>query len=80
MNKRKPKAPRARNHLVVHAIKRKAGAHRKSGKAQRRDDQVEHNRGVAQWSSTRLLTGRPRFDSERPYHENFHKSASAAPL
>lgn len=65
--KRKPKAPRARNHLVVHAIKRKAGAHRKSGKALRRNDQVDHLRGVAQLvQSTRLLTGLSSVRSRAP--------------
>ncbi len=46
--KRKPKAPRARNYLVVLAIRRKAGVHSESSKARRRHDQVEHLRGVAQ--------------------------------
>lgn len=73
--KRKPKALRVRNHLAVHAIKRKAGAHRKSEKAQRRSSQVEHLRGVAHWSSSRLLTDRSQFDSVRPYHF-FHKAMS----
>lgn len=70
--KRKPKAPRARNHLVVHAIKRKAGAHRKSGKALRRNDQVEYNRGVAQLvQSIRLLPGVSSVRSRAPLPISF---------
>jgi hypothetical protein len=72
--KRKPKAPRARNHLVVHAFKRKAGAHRKSGKALRRKDRVEHNRGLTQLvQSIRLLSEESQGSNPAPPTKFFHK-------
>lgn len=79
--KRKPKAPRARNHLVVHAIKRKAGAHRKSGKALRRNDQVEHYRGLTQLvQSIRLLSEESQGSNPAPPTNFFHKTMTAVLL
>lgn len=70
--KRKLTAPRVRNHLVVPAIKRKAGAHRKSGKAQRRDEQMDHLKEVAHFAH---LVNRGLATKRR---EDFHKRAVAA--
>ena len=54
--KRKRKLPAARNPFVALALKRKAGAHRKTAKAMRRAEKVNLQGDVARRSSGRLLT------------------------
>lgn len=64
--KRKPKlAPR--NPFVVASLFKKAGAHDKPHKAQRRADKVALE-GVAHGQSNRLLPGRREFEPLRPHH------------
>lgn len=61
---RKSLAPR--NPFVAVAIMKKAGSHRKSNKALRREQQIGL---AAQRQSIRLLTDRPQFDSGQAHHQ-----------
>ena len=74
--KLKRKMPAARNPFVALAIKRKAGAHRKTAKAVRRAEKVNLHGDVVRRSSSRLLPDGQGFDSLRP-HQSIVESATA---
>lgn len=65
--KPKRKIPAARNPFVALAMKRKAGAHRKTAKATRRAEKVGLLGEVARRPSSRLLPDGRGFDSLRPH-------------
>ena len=61
--KRKLKIPAARNPFVALALKRKAGAHRKTGKAIRRAEKVDIQRGCNSVGQSTWLLTRESFGS-----------------
>lgn len=68
------KAPSPRNPFVAVALFKKAGAHRKSEKALRRQEKV-HTGSVAQMDeSNRLLPGRCEFDARQVHQKNASQS------
>lgn len=70
------KAPSARNPFVAAAHFKKAGAHRKSEKALRRQEKV-HTGSVAQMDeSNRFLPGRCEFDARQVHQKNASQSGS----
>lgn len=68
------KAPSPRNPFVAVALFKKAGAHRKSEKALRRQEKV-HTGSVAQMDeSNRFLPGRCEFDARQVHQKNASQS------
>lgn len=61
-----------RNPMGIYAHKRKAGVHRKTDKAVRRQEKIALYRDVAQGQSTRLLTGGREFDPLHPDQQQTH--------
>ena len=67
-------APGPRNPFVAAALFKKAGVHRKSEKALRRQEKV-HTGSVAQMDeSIRLLPGRCEFEARQVHQERISKS------
>ena len=61
--KRKLKIPSARNPFVALALKRKAGVHRRTGKAMRRAEKMEMHRGLNSVGQSTWLLTRESFGS-----------------